>query len=188
MPDTEMEKAPAGDSAADEALWAAFLDGDNEALETLIRRYAKELFWYLLLSTGQRRTAGRHLIRVWNLLARWRRPYEGFETFRNWLYAVATQNCVPPTHPESLGLTELVDDLTRGGPADRRAEVFFRITDLRRHLRQPFLLVTVAGLDLPAAARACNFSQQRTAKFVEKAYRRLARLRLFPEPEAEDEV
>ena len=160
---------------SDEDLWRAYVEGEDAALDGLIRRHTEDLFWYLFLSTGQQQTAGRHLMRTWDLVASYRGEFDGFDSFKSWLYAVATQNAVPANHPEDMGLTELVNEMTRGGPIDRRAEIFFRIGDLRRHLRQPFLLVTVAGLNIAEAAKACNFTRERTLKFLEKAYRRLSR-------------
>jgi DNA-directed RNA polymerase specialized sigma24 family protein len=172
----------------DEELWDAYVAGEDDALGSLVERHNGVLFWYLLLSTGRQRPAAQHLFRTWELLARWRRPFAGFGSFKGWLYAVATQNCVPAGHPEGLGLTELMEDLGRGEAAGRAGEVFFRIADMQRHVRQPFLLVTVAGLSIPEAAAACNFTETDTARRVETAFRRLAGTRLFRSVEVPDEV
>jgi len=174
-----IEPVPDGPSCSDEELWAAFVEGDDTAVEVLIERYNGALFWYLLLSTGRQATAAQHLVRIWQVLVAYRRPFDGFGSFKAWLYAVATQQAVPATHPEHMGLTELLDDIVRGEPGSRRGEIFFRVAELSRHIRQPFLLVTVAGLSLAEAAAACNFTEERAAAYVEKAYRRLARYRLF---------
>jgi DNA-directed RNA polymerase specialized sigma24 family protein len=163
----------------DEELWAAYVGGDDAALEPLVDRHCGALFWYLLLSTGRQKPAAQHAFSTWDLVARWRRPHDGFESFKGWLYAVATQNAVPAGHPEGMGLTELMEDVSRSEPTGRWGETFFRIADMHRHVRQPFLLVTVAGLSIVEAARACNFSEEMTARCVETAYRRLARTRLF---------
>ncbi len=172
----------------DEHLYDAFVDGDDAALEALVDRHNAALFWYLFLSTGQQRTAAQHVFRTWDMVDRWRKPHDGFGSFRAWLYAVATQNSVPAGHPEGLGLTELMEDMRRAQPSGRWGETFFRIADMHRHVRQPFLLVTVAGLTIPEAARACNFTEQTTARCVETAYRRLARTRLFKSAKTPDEV
>ncbi len=172
----------------DEELWASFVDGDDEALRALARRYRHELFWYLLLSTGTQQSAAEHLMNVWDILARYRRPYEGFEDFRSWLYAVATQNAVPATHPEQLGLMDLIEDLKRGQARTRRGRLFFELTDLTRPVRQPLLLVTVGGLNIDQAARACNFTRRKTEACLEKACRFLRRSGLFEgEAPTEDE-
>lgn len=163
----------------DEQLWRAFVEGEDAALTALLERYREELYWYLLLSTGKQETAAQYLRNVWALLAGYRRPFEGFDCFKSWLYAAATQNAVPATHPEPFGLTDLLDDIKRGTQQSERAALFFCIRDMTRAVRQPFLLVTVAGLSVGEAAKACNFTVDRTLDSIEKAYRRLARTEPF---------
>lgn len=178
----------AQEQPSDEDLWRAFVEGDEEALTALVERYRDELYSYLLLSTGQPRSALQHFLDIWCLVARYRREYEGFESFRSWLYAVATQNAVPATHGESFGLTDLLADIRRGEPQSRQARLFSCIRDLTRGVRQPFLLVAFVGLPLDEAAKACNFTRKRTLRRMEKACRMLARTGLF-EPEGHaDEV
>jgi len=164
-----------GAGRSDERLWQAFVAGEDEALAALEARYRMELFWYLLLSMGKQDEAARALRSTWSLLAAFRAPFEGFGSFRAWVYAVATQNSVPATRPESFGLGDLIDDLKRGPQTSGRGRLFYRIVDMTRVLRQPFLLVTVAGLSIEDAARACNFTVERTCRCVEKAYGSMAR-------------
>jgi len=165
--------------ASDEELWTAFVRGDDSALDALVERYGDGLYWYLLLSTGKQDAAVQHLRNVWAALAAWRRPFEGFAGFRAWLYAVATQTCVPATHPEPFGLTDLIDDVKRGQQTSRRSKLFFAVKDMARAVRQPFLLVLVAGLTLEEAAAACNFTVGRTLSSLQKAFHRLARTDAF---------
>jgi DNA-directed RNA polymerase specialized sigma24 family protein len=162
------------DRRPDERLWEAFVGGDDQALSILERRHRVDLFWYLLLSTGKQDAAARALRSVWTLLAGFRAPYEGFGSFRAWLYAVATQNAVPATHPDTFGLTDLIDDLKRGKQSTGRSRLFFEVIDMARAERQPFLLVTFAGLTVEEAARACNFTVERTWRCLEKAYASVA--------------
>lgn len=173
---------------ADDDLWKAFVAGNDAALGALVERHRKALYWYLLLSTGKQDAAARHTRDTWGLLAAHRRPFEGFDSFRNWLYAVATQNCVPATHPEAFGFGDLLDDLRRAPQAGRRGKLFFAIADMAPSERQPFLLVTLAGLPAEDAARACNFTIERTWRCLEKAYGRLARSDLFSRTGASDGV
>jgi len=163
----------------DEELWGSYVGGDDAALDALTDRYRDELFWYLLLSTGQQRAAAQHSMNVWETLARYRRGFEAFGSFRGWLYAVATQNAVPAAHPESLGLSDLIEDMRRGEPESRSGRVFYQVADLARSARQPFLLVALAGLSVEEAARACNFTEERTVACVERAFRFLERTGLF---------
>jgi len=165
--------------AGDEQLWQAYAEGDAAALRKLVDRHSSGLYWYLLLSTGQMNTSVRFLAETWCLGAYWRGPLDGFGSFREWLFAVATQNLLPPTHPEAMGLNELIDDVKRADASSRWGEVFYQLMDLRRFVRQPFLLVTVAGLGIREAARVCKFTPTLTARRVQKAYDRLARSRTF---------
>jgi DNA-directed RNA polymerase specialized sigma24 family protein len=160
---------------SDERLWEAFVGGDDEALVVLERRYRAELFWYLLLSMGKQDAAARALRSTWALLAAFRAPHDGFGSFRAWLYAVATQNAVPATHPDAFGLGDLIDDLKRAPQTTERGRLFFYVTDMARALRQPFLLVTLAGLSVEEAAGACNFTVERTWGCLGKAYGEMAR-------------
>jgi DNA-directed RNA polymerase specialized sigma24 family protein len=160
----------------------------DAALDVLIGRYRRPLFWYLLLSTGKQDSAAQYTRNTWALLAAYRRPFQGFESFKGWLYAVATQNWVPATHPATFGFAELLDDLKRTEETSRRAKFFFLITELAPAERQPFLLVTVAGLTVPEAAKACRFDEERAWECLARAYGRLARAELFKRAEAADEL
>jgi DNA-directed RNA polymerase specialized sigma24 family protein len=166
---------------SDEDLWTRFVGGDDEAIGVLAGRHRDQVFWYLLLSTGKQDDAARNSRAVWALLAAWRAPYEGFGSFRSWLYAVATQNAVPATHPEMFGLGDLIDDLKRGEPESHRARVFYAIVDMTRAVRQPLLLTAVAGLTLEDAAKACNFTVERTRRCLARAYSQLAGQTAFVE-------
>jgi len=186
MVDKARAQARQGDS--DEELWSSYVEGGDEALRELLGRYRDELYWYLLLSTGRQQAAARHCVNVWEIVSRCRRPFEGFASFRSWLYAVATQNAVPATHPETFGLADLMEDLRRGPARSRLARVFFCIADMRRALRQPFLLVTVAKLSIAEAAKACNFTEERAAACIERACRVVSGSGLFAPGEGADEM
>jgi len=173
---------------SDEELWARFVAGEDDAFEALRSRYQDALYWYLLLSTGRQDAAMAHLRTLWATLAAWRQRFEGFDSFKAWLYAAATQNCVPATHPEPFGLGELIDDIKRGSPTSERARAFFALRDMTRQVRQPFLLVSVAGLSIQQAAKACNFTVERALAAVEQGFRMLARDGLFSVHGAEHEV
>ncbi|MHC4481453.1 MAG: RNA polymerase sigma factor, partial [Planctomycetota bacterium] len=143
-----MADHPADEPAAtlsDDELWGAFAAGDDEPIGVLLTRYRDELYWYLLISLGKEDAAAHSLRDVWALLAAYRRPFSGFSSFRAWLYAAATQSAVPPAHPEVMGLGEFLDDLKRVPQSTRRGKLFYAVRDLKRRLRQPFLLVTLAG-------------------------------------------
>ena len=164
---------------SDEALWAAFVGGDDGALRELAGRYAHELYWYLLLSTGKPRKAGECTEGAFRQIAAYRKEFEGFSCFRAWLYAVATQSAVPATRRDEFGFQDLIDDLSRLRSDTVRSRNFFGIVDLPRGMRQPFVLVTVVGLPVEDAACVCRMTRERTMKCIAKAYRVLSRNRSF---------
>ena len=167
------------EAMADDELWSEFVKGDDAAIRVLERRYRDELYWYVLLSTGKEDRTAVHLRDAWARLAAYRKPYDGFDSFRGWLYAVVTQNAVPAAHPELFGLADLVDELKRPELKDRRARLFFHIVDMTRAERQPFLLVTLAGLSVEQAAQACNFTPRRVRDALAMAFRGLSGSDLF---------
>ncbi|MFO8008520.1 MAG: hypothetical protein R6V05_12385 [Candidatus Brocadiia bacterium] len=173
---------------SDEELWDAYCAGDEQALRALVGRYRDDVYWYLLLSTGRPDEAARHCIQTWVLAARHARPVEGFGSFRAWLFAVATQNTVPPTHPETFGLSDLVAEVRRGPPDSDRGRMMTRLIEMHRRLRQPLLLVTIGGLDVENAAQACNYTVERTVRALERACRMLARSGLCEPQEGADEL
>ena len=182
------EDQPAHDlqSLSDEDLWQRFVDGEDEAVRALAARYEREMFWYLLLSTGKQDDAARSCRGIWALLTAWRSSFEGFSSFRSWLYAVVTQNAVPATHPEAFGLSDLIDDLKRGEPGSRRARIFYALVDMSRSVRQPLLLTAFAGLTVEEAAKACNFTVARTRRCLVKACARLGRQSVFSQGETDE--
>jgi DNA-directed RNA polymerase specialized sigma24 family protein len=173
---------------SDEELWTAFVGGDDDAVETLVERHGKGLYWYLVLSTGDQQAAAQHLLRTWELAAGYRRPFAGFRSFRAWIYAVATQNAVPATQPDVIGLADLLDDVRRSPELPGRGELFFAIRDLLRWTRQPFLLVSVVGLGIDEAARACGFTEERAVRAIDQALRQLSRLASVAGRKAEGEL
>ena len=165
----------------DDALWRAYVEGDDDAFAEVRRRYQPLLFRYLALSLSDLRQAAQHLGRVLTLVAAWRRPHEGFDSLKGWLLAIATQQVVPTHHREDPGLFDFLSDLRRSEPHDAEARARCALADMRREERQPLLLIVVGGLGLSEAARACRFRPERTARLVERAARELARSGVFPE-------
>ncbi len=176
-----------GDDRTDEALWACYAAGEDEALGALMARHAEGLYRYLVLSAGRPEVAAGYLTDVWRAVASYRGGTEGFGSWKGWLYAVATQRAVPATGAEPFGLAELLAEVRGGHPAAAAGPLWLLLADLPRQLRQPLLLVGVAGLSVGGAAAACNFSEAKTLACLGRACRRLARSRPFAD-EATDEV
>jgi DNA-directed RNA polymerase specialized sigma24 family protein len=177
----------AADGRTDEALWAAYTAGEDKALGELMARHAEGLYRYLVLSSGRPEIAAGYLTDAWRAVASYRGGVEGFGSWRGWLYAVATQRAVPATRPEPFGLAELLEEVRGARGAVAVDPLWQLLAELPRQLRQPLLLVGVAGLTVGEAATACNFSGAKTLACLGRACRGLARSRLF-EDEAADEV
>jgi len=166
---------------SDEALWQAYVKGNEAAFAEVQRRYRDLLFRYLALSLNELRPAIEQLGRLLSKVAACRRPYEGFDSLRGWLLAVATQQVVPAHHREDPGFSEFFSDLRRAQPADKEALVRRALADLRREERQPLLLTAVCGLSVAEAAKACRFTPQRTMALIQRAYREMIRSGVFSE-------
>ena len=165
---------------SDEALWLSHAAGGDEAFSEVRRRHEGALFRYLQLSLGDVRAAAETLGQVLRLARAHRRPCEGFDSLRGWLFAVATQAAVPAHVPQQEGLSQMVADLKR--PPPRAVEDALRraLADMQREVKQPFLLVMVMGLPLAEAARACRFPVHQAARRVLRACGELARLATLP--------
>ena len=163
----------------DEALWQAYVDGADEAFAQVRRRYQQDLFRYLVLSLSSTALAARELGRVLAGAAAFRRPPQGFDSLKGWLFAIATQGASPAHAGHEEGLLDSMKELARTESGTRHERVLLALRDLRRADRQPFLLVTVAGLSFAEAARACRFSVERTRRAVARAYRQLTGAEVF---------
>jgi DNA-directed RNA polymerase specialized sigma24 family protein len=170
-PDTTLEPL---DTLSDDALWAAYVSGRDEALDEVIRRHGPELLRYLHLSLGDPARALEELGRSVCRAAAWRRPYEGFDSLRGWLLAVATQVSTPAAASHEEGLKEMLDDLRRGEPGTDQEALRRAVCDLRRDLRQPFLLTVVLGLSAAEATKACRATPAMVARNAARACRALA--------------
>jgi len=160
---------------SDEALWQAYVGGDDDAFAEVRRRYEGPLYWYLLLSLSSPRRAAEGLVKVMELAAAWRQPHDGFDSLKGWLYSIATQSVAFRRAGDEFGLSQFFEDLKMQPPRSRREKVIRALADLNRELRQPLLLVAVVGLSISEAARACNYTEQRTIACIERACRLLGR-------------
>ncbi|MFW5923877.1 MAG: RNA polymerase sigma factor [Planctomycetota bacterium] len=159
---------------SDETLWAEYLDGSESAFRRLQQRYEEPIFRYLQLSGLDPKDAAQALGQVLCHIATYRRQPEGFGSIREWFYAVATQKVVPAHVPDEDGLADFLSQIKEGRP-ESASDRFRRALDgMQRKIRQPFLLVTLAGLSTQEAARACRFRPGTTERRIELAYRRLS--------------
>ncbi len=160
---------------SDEAVWERFVDGEAEAIEELVRRHGDALYRYLFLSSGNQQTAAQFAARTSTLAAGYRRPIDGFACFRSWLFAVATQNCVPAVQHEEMGLLDLWHDVKRDPAKSDQADAYYAVRDLLRPVRQPLLLVAAFGFSVEEAARICRFTVDRASDAIKQGCQELAR-------------
>ena len=174
-PETDLSHLP------DEALWQAHVAGLDAAFSEVRRRYQDKLLRYLVLSLGDVHAAAQQLGRVLRAASDYREPLHGFDSLKGWLFAVATQGATPANAGHEEGFLDFLSEFRQGEPHSRQERILRALRDLRREHRQPFLLVTVAGLSLPEAAKACRFTVERTRGALARAYQQLAGSVVFAE-------
>jgi hypothetical protein len=160
-------------SVSDEELWKRYVDGSDPAFDEVRRRYEEPLYRYLFLSLHDPSLAAQHLGRILCMIAAHRTPHQDFESLREWIYAVATQQACPAHAPDSDGLTDFVNELKEPEPKGRTERMLLQVGQMRRAIRQPLLLVADVGLSVAAAARACRLTRDQIVRNVETGFRRL---------------
>ncbi len=159
---------------SDEELWSDYIDGSEEAFIELRSRYRDSIFRYLLLSGIDTRDAAQMLGQIFCYMAAYRERPEGFDSIKEWIFAVTTQQALPAHVPDEQGFIGFIRELNDGQPTSQLERARRDLNDMQRDIRQPFLLVAVFGLGIEEAARACRFRPDKTAAKVELGFRRLA--------------
>jgi RNA polymerase sigma-70 factor (ECF subfamily) len=81
-------------NVADERLMELFLDGDHEALETLVRRYQEPLFAFAVRTLDNNRAAAEDAFQETFLrVYRRRSTYRKGRSFRAWIYQICLNVC-----------------------------------------------------------------------------------------------
>ena len=164
---------------ADDALWLAYVEGRDEALNEVRRRYEADLMRYLQLSLQDAKAALQQLAHVLALVVRHRASFDGFDSLRGWLLAVATQTAAPAHARQDDGLMDFLNDLKRRQPVTDQEALQHALANVRHDVKQPFLLVMAMRLPLAEAAKACRSTEERTAGAVLRACRELTGLPAF---------
>lgn len=136
----------------DEALFVDYRNGNGTALETLVRRYEKPLYHFLLRRTGDVAQAEDVFQETWIHVMRGRHTFQESRSFRTWLYAVAANAARRVrVRPEVLA-AEAVSNDPPAAPLERR-EMSERIRSLIDSLpeaqREAFLLFEYEGMSYP---------------------------------------
>lgn len=78
----------------DEALLAAYQGGNTSAFETLLRRYRRPVFNFVLRRVGDRGRAEELYQDVWMKVVERADDFRGDAKFSTWLYAIARNLCI----------------------------------------------------------------------------------------------
>jgi RNA polymerase sigma-70 factor (ECF subfamily) len=82
-----------GDRAKDEELMLRVADGNRQAMNPLLRRYASSLLTFLRRMTGDWHRAEELFQEVFMAVWQYRRRYEFPLSFRAWLFGIAANKC-----------------------------------------------------------------------------------------------
>jgi RNA polymerase sigma-70 factor, ECF subfamily len=169
-----------GGGATDEALMVRFRDQDDiGAFESLVHRYEKPLFNYLLRYLRNAELAEEAFQNAFTRVHERRELYTEDRKFRPWLYSIATNQAVDELRREGRhqaasldqkrtetesGSASLLDLLQSATPSpyeqleaeERRAWTRRAIDDLPEHLRVVVLLIYFQGLKYREAAEALD--------------------------------
>jgi len=88
--------------ASDEALLAAFNDGDAAAFEVLLERYRRPLYNFLLRSTGDRDRAQDLTQEAFLRVVQSSASFKHQSRFSTWLYTIARNLCVDASRKRAL--------------------------------------------------------------------------------------
>jgi RNA polymerase sigma-70 factor (ECF subfamily) len=160
----------------DDSLLERFLEGDGDALESLIKRYEKPLYAYLARVTGDRHLAEDVFQETFLRVAKEAARFDRKRKFKPWLYSIATRLAidglrkktvrseVPLEAPEGgAGLVEGIAGGARGPleeaekkeEVERLHEAMARLTEVERavalmHFREGLTLLEISeALDIP---------------------------------------
>lgn len=184
----------------DEALMTAYQHGEEDALNTLVRRYANALLGYLVRFCGNRQQAEDLFQETFLRVHRKADRFNPEQRFKPWLYAIATHAGIDVarrrrTHPQTISLDEstedahpLADRLSDAQPdpaaaaiaADQRAQVRAALSSLPHGQRAALVMTYFEGLTYVEAAKALGCSLGTVKKQMSRALHSLARL--LPEP------
>jgi RNA polymerase sigma-70 factor (ECF subfamily) len=156
---------------SDEALMAAYADGDMNAFEQLYQRHRGPLYRYIRRQVGDAPTANDLYQGCWEKIIRARVAYRATAPFQAWMYRIAHNHIIDqfrrrrPTaevSPDALQADDPGPDQVLAG-AQAAARLAAAVRALPTEQRQAVLLRLEAGLGLPAIAAAAGVNQE-TAK------------------------
>ncbi|MBV70268.1 MAG: RNA polymerase subunit sigma [Myxococcales bacterium] len=105
------------DNVSDETLIEQYRDGDVDALETLLKRYERKLFNYILRYVGQRERANDLLQDTFLRVVKHAERYDRRAKFKTWLYTIARNICIDELRKDRVrsGGVSFEQSNSRGG-------------------------------------------------------------------------
>jgi len=155
------------DSIQDEALMAAYQNGNVRAFELLFERHRRPLFTFLVHRLGDRALAEDLFQDIFLRIAKKRETFEVGRRFRPWLFTIAHNVIIDHHRRKSVRSAINAEDRMdqesvdpQRGPLEHavQEEVACGISEALRRLpdeqREVFLMRELAGLDFAAIAEA----------------------------------
>ncbi|MEM1184201.1 MAG: sigma-70 family RNA polymerase sigma factor [Planctomycetota bacterium] len=101
-------------ATTDETLMGQVVEGDERALETLIRRHAASLLSYLARMHADRSRAEDAFQEVWLSVWTRRRSFDSGRRFKPWLFRIAKNRAVSATRRRRVGVINSDPDCSAG--------------------------------------------------------------------------
>ncbi len=172
---------PARKDESDETLMNRVVDGDLQALETLVRRYERQLFAYAARSLGDRHQASDAFLKVFQKKHTYRRD----APFRPWVYRICQNVCRDHFRRRQrrteVGLDQVGDPSDSApGPAESlqksvlARKVRSAVESLPEKMRSVFLLVHYQELSHPEASEVLEIPLGTVKSRMHHAFKKLA--------------
>ena len=154
-----------GHPAADEQLFAAFLEGRQEMFGSLVRRYRQSLYAFICRMTGSKADAADLFQETFIRVFRYGESYRGQSSFKTWLYAIASNVCrthIAKMKPRTASTEEIDCEVENGA---RQASAVLELKEageriaravaaLPRAQREVFVLKAYEDMKYPEIAQA----------------------------------
>jgi RNA polymerase sigma-70 factor (ECF subfamily) len=168
---------------ADEALVAAFTDGDVRAFDVLFARYGQPIFGYIYRSVSDPALAEELTQEVFLKAFLHLRRASAETTFRAWIYRIATTTCIDahraaarrPVTVRDEEAVSLAADRAAGDPEQRlirieqRRAVRRALDALPVHYRQALILRQLQGLSYAEIGEALGISVEAVTSLIHRA-------------------
>lgn len=169
--------------ATDEALMAAYRDGDAGAFDALYARHRAPLFRYVLRGVRSRAVAEELYQDIWIRVIEARRRYAPTARFTTWLYTIAHHRLVDHWRHKELAVVEpeaaeavpapAADPALRAEGREALARFAKALDALPVAQREAFLLHEEAGMTAPEIAAVTGSDAEAVKSRLRYAYAKL---------------